>query len=148
MTKIFTSVLICIFVLSFKVSTMAQDEATNQANVIAAVAPVYPVVANAARAIGDVVVEIELTANGQIKKTEAISGHPLLRLASEKAAKRWKFEGLNNNQISHRLRLIFSFNLLDKSGKDGEVGIIFFPPYKVAITALITKVKTTPDYRR
>lgn len=148
MTKLSPSVLIFIFVFVFSVSGMAQDEVNNQPTVIAAAAPVYPAVANAARASGDVIVEIELTANGQIKKTEAISGHPLLRLASEKAAKRWKFEGLKNDQSSHRLRLTFSFNLLDKAGKDGEVGIIFFPPYKVGITALIAKLKTTPDYRR
>ena len=111
MNKIFTSILICIFVLSFKVSTMAQDEANNQVTVIAAVAPVYPVVANAARAIGDVVVEIELMANGQIKKTEAISGHPLLRSAAVEAARKAEFSPtmLGGENVSVSGVIIYDF---------------------------------------
>lgn len=53
--------------------------------------PPYPAAARAVRARGEVVVRIELNDDGSVKAAQAVSGHPLLRVASVNAAKGSKF---------------------------------------------------------
>jgi TonB family protein len=54
--------------------------------------PVYPPAAKAARASGEVVVEITVNAKGEVTGANAISGHPLLRLSAVQAARKAKFK--------------------------------------------------------
>jgi TonB family protein len=54
--------------------------------------PVYPPAARAVRAEGTVAVEITIDESGSVTNAVAISGHPLLRAAAEKAARGAKFE--------------------------------------------------------
>lgn len=53
--------------------------------------PPYPPAARAVRAMGEVVVKIELNDDGSVQAAQAVSGHPLLRAASVNAAKGSKF---------------------------------------------------------
>ena len=53
--------------------------------------PEYPATAKAARVGGTVVVNVTIDENGDVIEASAISGHPLLRAASEKAAREAKF---------------------------------------------------------
>src|SRR6266566_2534876 len=52
---------------------------------------VYPDVARAARAQGDVDVRIVIDEGGNVVSAEAVSGHPLLRAAAENVARAAKF---------------------------------------------------------
>jgi TonB family protein len=49
--------------------------------------PVYPLIAKRARQMGVVIVQITVDENGDVESAQAISGPPLLRGASEQAAK-------------------------------------------------------------
>ena len=74
--------------------------------------PVYPAIANAARATGDVVVEIIVDEEGNVISARAVSGHPLLRDAAEKAAQDWKFRKTTNQGETVKITgtLTFKFN--------------------------------------
>jgi protein TonB len=54
--------------------------------------PVYPGIALAARASGEVSVQVTVDENGDVTAASAVSGHPLLRQAAERAARRAKFK--------------------------------------------------------
>jgi TonB family protein len=68
--------------------------------------PDYPPIAKAARAEGMVVVEAQVMADGSVASAEAVSGHPLLRKASETAAARWRFAP---GGVGTTVRLTFEF---------------------------------------
>ena len=53
--------------------------------------PVYPPVANAAKASGTVVVHVIIDENGNVTSAQAVSGHPLLQAAAVAAARNAKF---------------------------------------------------------
>ena len=55
------------------------------------VQPVYPRVAKMMHIEGDVVLELEIGAKGNVQKARAISGSPVLREAAEEAARQWKY---------------------------------------------------------
>ena len=54
--------------------------------------PEYPAAARAVKASGDVAVQVEIDESGGVKAASAVSGHPLLHKAAEKAALQAKFE--------------------------------------------------------
>jgi len=62
------------------------DEATSKPD------PTYPRVAQAARAGGEVVVEVTVDEGGKVIMASAVSGHPLLRAAAVAAARQAEFE--------------------------------------------------------
>jgi TonB family protein len=56
------------------------------------VAPIYPDVARRMNIVGTVRLAVVVAANGTVKSSKAIGGHPLLVNAAMDAMKRWKFE--------------------------------------------------------
>ena len=74
--------------------------------------PAYPAIANAARAEGDVVVEIIVDEEGNVISARALSGHPLLRDAAVKAAQDWKFmkTTIQGEAVKITGTLTFKFN--------------------------------------
>lgn len=54
--------------------------------------PVYPAVAKGIGASGDVQVQILIGETGEVIEAKAISGHPVLRIAAEDAARKWVFK--------------------------------------------------------
>lgn len=54
--------------------------------------PAYPELARERGVHGTVKIEIVIAANGTIKSTRAIGGHPVLIQAAEQALKSWKYE--------------------------------------------------------
>jgi TonB family protein len=54
-------------------------------------APVYPIIAKAAHATGEVVVQLIINEEGKVIAAKAISGHPLLQAASVSAARQATF---------------------------------------------------------
>ncbi len=56
------------------------------------VQPSYPDLARRLSVKGSVKLMVTVTANGKVKTTKVVGGHPLLVAASEDAIRRWKFE--------------------------------------------------------
>jgi len=101
--------------------------------VVAAVAPVYPPIAAAAIASGEVVVEVKIDGKGTVTSARAISGHPLLQAVSVAAARRWKF-GSTTEAQNQSARLTFAFSNADDEASESDRTPIFFPPYKVQVS--------------
>ena len=122
-------IVLSIPICSVSIFAQSQSESTREGpTVIAAVAPVFPPIARAARAKGEVVVEVKVNPHGEVEESKVISGHPLLQKVSEAAAKKWKFADVEAR--SKMARLTFSFGYVD-SKSDPEYTIVFLPPYKI-----------------
>jgi TonB family protein len=68
----------------------AQDEITRK--VKTKVAPTYPELARRMSISGVVKVQVVVAANGTVKTTKVVGGHPLLVTAAVDAVKKWRFE--------------------------------------------------------
>ena len=56
------------------------------------VQPTYPELARRMSVKGSVKIMVTVGANGKLKNTKVMGGHPVLVAASEDAIRRWKFE--------------------------------------------------------
>jgi TonB family protein len=56
------------------------------------VAPVYPDLARRMNITGVVKVQVTVAANGTVKNTKLVGGHPVLANAAMDAVKKWRFE--------------------------------------------------------
>lgn len=71
---------------------VCSDCFSHQAKPICLPKPKYPATAKAVGASGDVQVQMTIDENGKVIEAKAITGHPFLKLAAEKAALQAKFE--------------------------------------------------------
>lgn len=94
---------------------------TMQSRVVAAAEPSYPKEAAKAKVLGQVVVEIEIDAEGSVVRAKAVSGDPLLTAAAEKAATLTKFAvtTVNGRRVRVAGKIVYDF----KSEKQVEVFI-------------------------
>jgi TonB family protein len=106
-------------------------------SVIAAVAPTtYPAIARAANAHGEVIIEVQVDAVGNVLSAKLISGHPLLQKVSEEAARQWKFSSLQGSTKERAVRLSFGFETVYKgTNPKYEFTTVFLPPYKIEVQA-------------
>jgi TonB family protein len=74
----------------FAPSALGQDEVARKARV--KVTPVYPELARKMNVAGTVKVQVVIGANGVVKSTKLVGGHPLLAESAMEAVKKWKFE--------------------------------------------------------
>jgi TonB family protein len=56
------------------------------------VTPVYPDLARQMKLVGTVRMEVVVAANGTVKSTKALGGHPLLIQAADEAIRKWHYE--------------------------------------------------------
>jgi TonB family protein len=94
-------VLFLSLILAYGISIYAQNEPAKivgpvsggvlNGKAISLVKPVYPAAAKAVRASGTVSVQVLIDEEGTVVTANAVSGHPLLRAASEQAARSSKF---------------------------------------------------------
>ena len=56
------------------------------------VQPTYPAIARRMSITGTVKVQVVVAANGTVKTTKLVGGHPLLANAAIDAVKKWRFE--------------------------------------------------------
>lgn len=95
-------ILFIISIIAFSLSNVAaQTPTTSRIKTVSAgvvnskavtlAKPSYPQAAQAVKASGEVKVQVVIDESGNVTSAEAISGHPLLRQASEKAALQSKF---------------------------------------------------------
>jgi TonB family protein len=72
---------------------LAQDvQGDLSKRVISRVQPTYPELARRMSVKGVVKLMVTVGANGKVKSTKVVGGHPVLVGASEDAIRRWKFE--------------------------------------------------------
>jgi TonB family protein len=102
--------------------------------VVAAAAPIYPPIALAAHATGEVIVEVKINSDGAVSSASAVKGHALLLHTSLAAARRWKFKADGVKSDTRTVRLTFIFQILDKEAPAEELTPLFLPPYAVKVT--------------
>jgi TonB family protein len=56
------------------------------------VEPTYPELARQSRIEGTVRVEVVIAANGEVKSTKPLGGHPLLLQSAERAIRQWRYD--------------------------------------------------------
>ncbi|MBC7930978.1 MAG: energy transducer TonB [Rubrivivax sp.] len=105
-----------------------------QPKVIASSAPNYPSIVAIIRAMGKVVVEVKIDAEGKVTSAKAKGGHPILYKASEEAAAGWQFESAQHGASERSTLLTFDF-ILDPSCNGAPV---FRSPYHVEVRPVIT----------
>ena len=110
------------------------SQSTEQPVVVTAVSPIFPPIAAAARALGEVVVEVKINQAGEVTSARAQGSYPLLRKACETAAARWKFAPSVERASSRSARLTFVFRVSEKDLPEAELTPIFMPPYRIEIT--------------
>ena len=74
--------------------------------------PAFPAAARAVRAEGIVAVQVLIDEAGNVIAASAVSGHPLLRAASEKAAREAKFEPTMLNGIPVKVSGVLTYNFV------------------------------------
>ena len=65
---------------------------TGERKVKSRVSPVYPEIARRMSITGTVKVEVVVAANGTVKSTKVIGGHPVLVDCAVEAVKKWRYE--------------------------------------------------------
>ncbi|HWS54299.1 MAG TPA: TonB family protein [Pyrinomonadaceae bacterium] len=112
------------------VSALGRDPAAaaQQPEVLTPFAPAYPPIARAARAVGEVVVEVEINADGSVASAKGVGGHPLLRRAAESAASRWRFRP-DVRATSARLTFEFRWEAPgDEAAAPSPYHVVVVPP--------------------
>jgi len=69
----------------------AQSERVGARQVQRRIAPEYPELAKRMNLTGKVKIEVVIARSGQVTRTRAVGGHPVLLQAAESAVKDWKF---------------------------------------------------------
>lgn len=84
--------------------------------------PAYPAAARAVNASGAVNVQTIIDEEGNVTSAEAVSGHPLLRAAAEKAALEAKFRPIILSGKAVKARGILIYNFVGDSSKKAKKG--------------------------
>lgn len=87
-----------------------------QANLIYASRPIYPVLAKQARIQGEVVLDAIISKDGTVENLELRSGHPLLVPAAMEAVRQWRYRPtlLNREPVEVMTRITVNFSLQGK----------------------------------
>ena len=93
------------------------SEGALEREAVSKVEPIYPPIAKAARASGDVKVEVVIDEMGKVLSARIVSGHPLLRGSALAAARQWTFKPAPSAKETAKLTavLTFHFELGDKT---------------------------------
>jgi TonB family protein len=118
------------------------SQSSEQPMVVSAAAPIFPPIAAAARATGEVVVEVKINQAGEVTSAQPQGSHPLLRKACEIAAARWKFAPAGEGVGSRSARLTFVFRMTDKEMPEAEITPVFMPPYRIEVTRNAPVIET------
>jgi TonB family protein len=118
------------------------SQSSEQPAVVSAAAPIFPPIAAAARAIGEVIVEVKINRAGEVTSTKTQGAHPLLRKACEIAAARWKFAPAGEGVGDRSARITFVFRITDKEKPETEITPVFMPPYRVEVTRNAPVIET------
>ena len=133
-TFVWSFSLLVVLSLAFSVSLASDQSSIQNPVVLSAIAPGHPQIAKAANAYGEITVEVKIDENGKVDSAAAVSGHELLRKASENAAKQWLFSPATDGSQGRTSSLTFAFRRIDeKDRKFDETVVAFMPPYRVEV---------------
>ena len=95
MSRVVRSAILSLLILitmggSFPRAGLAQDRIDRK--VKSKVQPTYPEIARKMGLAGNVKLQLVVSANGEVKETKVIGGHPILVNAAVDAVKKWRFE--------------------------------------------------------
>lgn len=111
------------------------------------VPPIYPAVALAKGSEGLVVIEVQISATGDVKRVETVDGPRLLHDVAKAAAARWKFNSISSHGV-RTVKLSFEFTIRKESTSSSELVPIFLPPFKIEIFSvksdLVLRVDSDP----
>jgi len=96
----------------------------------------YPAAAKAVRAQGDVTIGVEVNELGNVIEAKAISGHPLLRMTSELAVLKWKFQPIPG---LHFMIIRFTYRPEPYSHRE-KPGFDILGPYRVRFTGEYSEI--------
>jgi protein TonB len=84
-----------------------------QGSAIRKIEPLYPELARKAGIFGQVLVEVVIDEQGNVKSARAVSGHMLLKQVAEDAARRWKWNPtfLSGVPVQVVGSIVFNFNI-------------------------------------
>jgi TonB family protein len=123
--------------------TLVQGAASEPPSVKSAVSPIYPVIAQAAKQSGDVVVDVEIDKAGKVSSARVVTGQDLLRKVSVEAARRWEFLPDQGSE-TRKARLAFSFQIVSERASALDRSPVFHPPYRVEVKS--GNLVTTTNY--
>ena len=109
--------------------------------ILKSIEPKYPPAALAVRAIGEVVINVKIDKEGKIVSAKVISGHPLLRKASEQSATQFLFEP-SENEGERELNLTFVFITFEEQKKNIKR---YFIPCRIEIISPVENFINTTD---
>jgi TonB family protein len=95
----------------FALVTLGQTNFPPRPQPVATSLPSYPSIARAACVQGTVGVLVTIDGTGQVKATDVLYGHPLLRRAATDAAQRWAFDAAKDDAATRREVLRFGFHI-------------------------------------
>lgn len=120
--------------------------AKKQPYVVATAAPEYPALARAARISGSVLVDVEIDEKGAVASIHFVSGHPLLRRASEDTAHRYRFQPAAQSE-TRTARLTFIFRQLDvDEEREKIISPLILSPYQVEVRRGLTVIYHQRSY--
>lgn len=82
--------------------------------------PAYPPAARAVHASGEVNVKVMIDETGKVISAEAVSGHPLLKMAAETAAKQAEFKPTMLNKKAVKVTGILTYNFVLDTKSNGS----------------------------
>jgi TonB family protein len=85
--------------------------------------PVFPPIAKAARASGEVKVEVTIDKAGKVISARVLSGHPLLRDAALTAARQWEFKPTIVSGKPAKVSGILTFKFVLDGGRKSEAEV-------------------------
>jgi len=81
--------------------------------------PVYPPLARQARITGDVVVKLQIRADGSVESAQIVSGHPMLKQAALESAEKSMFECRECDHAGTTYLLTYKFQIGDDCPRYG-----------------------------
>ncbi len=103
--------------------------------------PGFPAAARAVRATGWVSILVTIRPDGSVSAAKAVSGHPLLRRASEKTAEEFTFEA--SNEGGERTSMV-SFIFLDSANEMNDLKR-YECPYRIVVPNPAVVIQTTDN---
>lgn len=117
--------------------TAAKSGEEDRPVIIEAAVPSYSQQALAARAAGEVVLELRISPNGLVKSVRGVSGEPILVGDSKRTAHLWKFAPVDKAIGTRKIQLTFVYRLVSKNTPFDQLTPVFKLPDRVEITHVI-----------
>lgn len=109
---------------------MAVSDNTFNEHVIERTEPVYPPIAEAARMVGKVVIEVQVGADGKIISTKAVSGPPMLLQAALDCVRKWSLKPFEKDgtpiAVTGQTSIVFDLGKDDPSVQEEKVAERYF----------------------